>query len=261
MIIIKAHDFAFVHIPKCAGSTVRQQLRARDDLNERFYYTIQIPDFAKINGNHIQLSVLKTYFPDDFKALRAVTSYAISRNPLDRFISGVAQHVRDAGEDPGSMRPAEILRRAQDISAALRMPAQDHVIAHTIFLPQVDYVYLGGEKIVDHVYTIEDMDAFFDRLETQHDLHLIRDKKWNPTVTYRVPAMSGRAQSLNKIAQKYLPMKAYVSLRALGTRVLTTPGAPKMEQILREDAGIRDFVADHYASDWQFYRDAKAAQS
>ncbi|MFT6073168.1 MAG: hypothetical protein ACI80I_003225 [Akkermansiaceae bacterium] len=261
MIINKVHDFGFVHIPKCAGSTVRQQLRDRDDLNERFYHTIQVPDFTKINGNHTQLSVLKQYFPDDFDALRAVTSYAITRDPLERFVSSVAQYLRSTGVDPGSMRPAEILQNTRDIITALRAPAQDHVIRHTIFFPQVDYVYLEGEKIVDHVYTIEHMDAFFDRLETQHDLHLIRDKKWNPTVTYRMPAMSGRVQSAKKLAQKYLPMKAYVSLREVGLRMLTTPGAPKLEQTLHNDAGVRAFVAEHYAADWQLYRDTKAVLS
>lgn len=258
MIINKAHNFGFVHIPKCAGSTVRQQLRDQDDLGGRFYHTIKVPGFAKINGNHTQLKVLKTHFPGAFAALQEVTSYAITRDPLDRFISSVSQYLRSAGKDPGAMRKTEILAEVHRLMAALSAPSDQHVIAHTIFFRQTDYVFCDGERIIDHLYPIERLDRFFDRLATQHDLHLIRDKKWNPTVTYRVPAMRGRIEACKKVAQKYLPMKAYVALRDWSARMLTTEGATELEQVFRESLDVCTFVAEHYAQDARLHRAAQA---
>ena len=91
MIINRQHDFGFVHIAKCAGSTIRQQLRGIDDAQGRFYRSIEHPVLGWINGNHIPLSVLQEHFPQDLAALRAVRSYTLTRDPMDRFISGVSQ--------------------------------------------------------------------------------------------------------------------------------------------------------------------------
>ncbi len=184
MIISAAHDFGFVHIPKCAGSTIRQQLRDKDDLGGKFYHTMTLPDLGQINGNHVLLSVLERYFPDDLARLRAVTSYAILRDPGDRFRSAVAQFLRARVREPGELSEAEIRAETDGIIAALRDDPDQRVARNTIFYRQADYIYLHGEKVIDHVYTMKNMDALFDRLASQHGLDLERDQVWNPTVTF-----------------------------------------------------------------------------
>lgn len=261
MIINKAHDFGFVHIPKCAGSTIRQQLRAQDDLKEKFYYSITLPGLGRINGNHVRLPVLEAYFPDDLEALRAVTSYAITREPMERFLSGVSQYLRARGDEPAELSENELQRVTAEIIQRLTADATKDDFDLTVFFPQVDYVFLNGERVVNHLYTMENIDQLFDAIETRHNLTLLRDKVWNPTVTYKIPQMSGGLKRLKDVAQRYLPMKAYVALRELGIRTLTTKGVPKLHDTLSSDAQVRAFVSEHYAQDAQLYREACKQQN
>jgi hypothetical protein len=253
MIINKTHNFGFIHIPKCAGSTIRQQLRDRDDLGGRFYHTMTLPDLGRINGNHVPLNVLAAHFPEELAALRAVTSYAILRDPMDRFVSGISQYLRAHVREPAEMTPVEIATQTSRIIEAIRRDTGQTEIRNTIFYRQYTYVELEGERVIDHLFAMPDMAALFDRIETQHGLVLIRDKVWNPTVTYRVPQMSGPLKRLKTLAQRHLPMKTYVALREVGMQAFTTKGVAKLSTQLEGSAEVQAFVAEHYRADAELY--------
>jgi hypothetical protein len=259
MILSRAHDFGFVHIGKCAGSTIRQQLREIDDLGGRFYHTMQVEGLGRINGNHVPLRWLADHFPDDFAALRAVQSYTITREPMDRFISSLAQRIRAQGREPGDMSPREIRAEAETVMAdlgAVRSGFPPSI--YTIFYRQIDYVRLDGEQILTRVFPMENLDALFDLLESRHGLSLIRDKVWNPTVTYRHPALSGPLKRIKDTAKALLPMKSYVALRELGVKAFTTKGAPKLTETLMGSAAVTAFVADYYREDAALHAAARA---
>ncbi len=253
MIINKAHDFGFVHIPKCAGSTIRQQLRDLDDMGGRFYHTMTLPDLGKINANHILLSVLDRHFPEDLARLRDVTSYAILREPMDRFKSAVAQHLRAHVREAAEMSEPEIRTETDKIIDALRDDPDQKVIRNTIFYRQSDYVFLHGERIIDHLYPMDDMGPLFDRIARVHGLTIERDRVWNPTVTYRLPGSSGGLKRIKDRARKVLPTRTYAAVRDLGIKVFTTKGVPKLDSVLDGSSTVRDFVAEHYAGDIALY--------
>ncbi|MBW4710793.1 hypothetical protein KX928_23630 [Roseobacter sp. YSTF-M11] len=259
MIINKAHDFGFVHIPKCAGSTIRQQLRDKDDAQGKFYHTMTIPELGKVNANHLPLAVLAAHFPQDFEALRAVTSYAIARAPMERFISSMAQYLRRDDQNPAEMSAAEIRKRTLAVIAELSASGAAPEMRHTIFLRQAGYVFLQGEKIIDHVYPMTRMEALFDRIETQHGFDLIRDTVWNPTVTYRFPLISRPLKSLKETAQKLLPVKTYASVRDLGFRLFTTRGVAALNDTLLNMSEVTAFVQDYYGEDKKLYQEALRA--
>ncbi|MEM7508237.1 MAG: sulfotransferase family 2 domain-containing protein [Pseudomonadota bacterium] len=265
MIINAAHDFGFVHIPKCAGSTIRQQLRGMDDLDERFFRSLEHPDLGKINANHLPLDILDRFYPEDLSALRSVTSYTLVRDPMDRFLSGVAQYVRGGGNDPGErmepgqMTPQTALRIAGTIMDHMQetQGLTDH--RHTLFMRQAAYVRLHGTQVIDHVYPVEAINDLMDRLDHQHGLTLERDQVWNPTVTYRVPAMAGGLKRVKDVARKALPLSAYARMRNLGVKLFTTKGAPALTETLRNDDKVQRFVNSFYAEDAEIYRAAQAA--
>lgn len=259
MIISKAHDFGFVHIAKCAGSTIRHQLRDKDDLDGRFYRTMEHETLGHINANHLPLHVLDEHFPAELAALRDVTSYTVLRAPMDRFISGVSQYVRDGGQEPGDLSPSEIRSAAHGIIDYMESAPDLPDLRHTLFARQALYVMLDGERVVDHTFPMEPLSLLFDKLEQDHDLHLIRDKVWNPTVTYRVPAMAGPLKSAKDLAQKVLPIGAYARLRDLVVSVATTKGVPKLNETLEEDSRVQGFLAEFYAEDGELFAAAEAA--
>ncbi|GHF71700.1 sulfotransferase family 2 domain-containing protein [Seohaeicola zhoushanensis] len=260
MIINAAHDFGFVHIPKCAGSTIRQQLREQDDLGGKFYHTMTLPEIGRINGNHVPLYLLDSHFPDDMARLRAVTSYAIVREPLDRFVSAVAQYMRSHISEPAELTTDQILAETDRIISSVQADSEQREIRNTIFFRQVDYVYLGDEKIIDHVYAMEHLKALIARIAERHGLELRGDSTWNPTVTYRVSGLSQTLKRLNSMSRQVLPQTAYVALRDLGIRTLTKKGVPALETALRQSREVRAFVAEHYAADYELHRKAAATQ-
>jgi hypothetical protein len=249
MIVSAEHDFSFVHIPKCAGSTIRHPLRDKDDFDGRFYRSIEHPDLGLINGNHIPLDVLRTHFPDAFEALRRVTSYTITRDPMKRFVSGIAQHIRDGGGEPAGMDDAEILALAHGVIDYMQALEGMPDFRHTLFIRQESYIRIGRTRIIDHVFAMERMDAVFDVLERRHDLHLNRDSVWNPTVTYRFPKHADKLKAAKDMARRILPVGAYARLRDVSIGVLTTRGVSNLNETIENDPKVQEFVRSYYAAD------------
>ena len=130
--------------------------------------------------------------------------------------------------------------------------------AHILFARQVDYVDLDGARVIDEVFAMEDIDRLFDVMQERHGLVLIRDAVWNPTVSYRIPAMAGGLNRAKKLAQRLLPLKAYVAVRDLGVRALTTKGVPKLNETLLGSDHVKSFVADFYAGDRALHAAARS---
>ena len=258
MIVSSEHNFGFVHIPKCAGSTIRQPLRAKDDFDGRFYRSIDHPELGLVNGNHLPLDVLRTYFPEAFEALKGVTSYTVTRAPMDRFISGVAQLIRDRGGEPGALETDALRAAAHGAIDHMEACSGRPDFAHTLFVRQTDYVFLDGARVVTHVYPMNRMDALFDALDRDHGLVLARDTVWNPTVTYRFPALTDRLKAAKDVAKRMLPVGAYTRVRDIGVGLLTTKGAPTLTETLSGDGRVQDFVAGYYAEDARLHETALA---
>jgi hypothetical protein len=257
MIISQSHNFGFVHIAKCAGSTIRQQLRDKDDLGGRFYKTMTLPGLGRINANHLSLQMLRDHFPEELAQLKAVTSYTLTRDPMGRFVSGISQLMRDRGMDPGTASHDDVLIQARGVMVYLNALDGFPDLEHILFARQIDYVMLEGEKIVSHVCAMEDIDALFDVMATRHDLHLMKDTVWNPTVTYKVPALSDILNRAKWFAQKVLPLRGYVALRDFAAKKLTTKGAPQLSETLRGSVEISDFVERYYANDRALHAQAQ----
>lgn len=254
MIITRAHDFGFVHIPKCAGSSIRNQLRDKDDLDQRFYQTMVVPGVGRINANHIPLAFLERHFADEWAQLCAVTRYTVVRAPHDRFHSAVAQYLRAYHGEPGEMNTKDITAHTREIIAAIQADPHMADIRNTIFMPQVDFIYLRGERQIDHVFAMENLDPFFDRLETQHGLVLERDQVWNASVTFRVPGSGGLINRAKDSARRMLPTQLYARLRDAALPVLATKGVPRLTDTLEQMPQVQAFVDSFYAADIALYR-------
>lgn len=260
MIINRQRNFGFVHIPKCAGSTIRHQLRPFDDADGRFYRSIEHPVLGRINGNHIPLAVLAEHFPEDFAALTTVQAYAITRDPVARFRSSLAQWLRDDGREPAETEPAAILSAAEAVVGYLESDPAIIDARHILFARQVDFTDLDGRRIVSGLYPLDRLGDFFDVLAKRHDLRLNRESVWNPTVTYKVPKAAAKGlKSAKDLARALLPTGAYAALRDLGVRLFTIRGAPGLDQALERSSRIGDFIAAYYHDDFRLHQAALAA--
>ena len=95
MIISDTHKFIFIHVPKCAGTSIRQSLYKYDTRNNFFWNYVPIAPASEEEGEpllvdkgHMTLGVWRSLYPDAYSLINEYTVFSISRNPISRLLSG-----------------------------------------------------------------------------------------------------------------------------------------------------------------------------
>ena len=115
MIISDRNKFVFIHIPKCAGTSVRSRIEHLDD--RRGAYSSRLdehPELGLLNYVHIPLSTLRDHFPHEYECVKAYRSLAIMRNPAERFVSSVSQYCNRYSDVEMRNHSIKTLRRQVD---------------------------------------------------------------------------------------------------------------------------------------------------
>ena len=93
MIISDRNKFVFIHIPKCAGTSVRSRIEHLDDRNGAYSSRLdKHPELGLLNYVHIPLQTLKDQFPNEYVCIETYRSMAVMRDPSARFVSSVSQY-------------------------------------------------------------------------------------------------------------------------------------------------------------------------
>ena len=93
MIISDRNKFVFIHIPKCAGTSVRSRIEHLDDRNGAYSSRLdEHPELGLLNYVHIPLQTLKDQFPSEYVCVETYRSMAVMRDPSSRFVSSVSQY-------------------------------------------------------------------------------------------------------------------------------------------------------------------------
>lgn len=149
MIINQAHRFVFIHIPKCGGSSIRYLFEEHNEWpHTGINAKLETPTHGIVDHHHIPLFTLRELFPDSFEQVCEFESFAIIRNPFDRFFSSVQQKMRSdlhrSNQVPRPFTETEIVREIQEVVAYLSaLPADSpHQLPHNYihFQRQVDYI-------------------------------------------------------------------------------------------------------------------------
>ena len=256
MIIDDQHRVAFVHIPKCGGTSVRRQLEALDSCQGYFYDRREHDALGPLDYCHIPLPFLAAHFPDAFDKVAAYRAFALVRDPHSRFVSATFERLalfggvrRTAATAREAMREAE---QTMDWLAG-RGPFSDPGYIH--FARQIDYVVLDGRPIVDNVYAIEDMAGFgaeIGRL-TGSPFDAGRRENTNFASPSRLLTLLHVAKPVYSRLTTWKQREAI--LKALHRWKLQTPDA--LYEAFRRNAKITDFVESYYAEDFTLYEAAK----
>jgi len=158
MIVSHAKRFIVLHIPKCAGTSFREALKGYHDDNEKFWYRRYCPYFGcEVDYAHMRLWELHALFPRVFDALASYKTLALVRNPYERFISALAQHLT-AFHPKLDYYSADkdLLREYAErfIADELRM---ERVVGNARFVHfslQTWYIMLGERRLVPQVLPI-----------------------------------------------------------------------------------------------------------
>lgn len=265
MIISDHHEFAFIHIPKCAGTNVRNRLLPYDNLNGA--HTERVEDHPVLGPTdfvHLPLYTLRDHFPAEFDKVQRYWSFAVLRDPKSRFFSAVAQRVR--------MYRGAVLRElsedqiASEISAAIadlqdrqgRLPPD---LIH--FQRQVDYVMLDGRQVIGNLYMTSEVDRLLADLaarvgiETLPETDLMSVYAENRTMVYKNHALRVLIEKLRPS-----PGSPVLSLipESVKKRIRSTVYTPSGNQFdtVAERIGVDDFIASYYADDLALVERVKA---
>jgi hypothetical protein len=249
MIIDDVHRVAFIHIPKCGGTSVGHQFRPLDSYEGRFRRPGTHPRLGPIHYSHIPLSFLRDEYPDEFEKVATYHAFAVLRDPHARFASAVCQRL----EEFGGLAPLEITtdiatREARAVMDWLRARDRFCDLEYIHFSRQTDYVRLNGRQIVGHLYPLEDLSGLAASLQTLCGLAFDPERRENTNFV----STGGLLSQLRRFKPLYSRLTTWGMrerlLHLMQHWKLHTPSS--LYDRFRRDPTISRFVEDYYAEDF-----------
>ena len=260
MIISDKHKFAFIHIPKCAGSSVRSELAQYDDMRGRFYVEGKLrvhPVLGPLDYNHITLRVLRSYFEDIYKRLQGYRVFAVCRDPYERFPSSLAQRLMMyRGATIQNLSGNEI---RFEIDQVIDYLSKEESILDPEFIhfeKQINYVEIDGKKIVNHLYCIEEIDCIAQAVGEIVGADLYFSRRVGENRYYRSPQIELIINGLKPGLSTILPKQVYKGLKKVAERKFKARYADAPHEIFKSSI-VLDFVSTYYAQDIELYEGNK----
>ena len=259
MLISDKHKFAFVHIPKSAGTTVRFALAELDERSERYFDQsrrehggLGMLDFA-----HLPLALVKQLYPDDFALLADYRSFALIRDPMARFSSSLHEYLHwNTDEKLAEVSPqrreefvAQVIEKLSSLGDS--EPVTDPALIH--FSRQSDYVELDGERIVTSVYPVKGIGAMMEEISAITGTALDHSPR-NQRMSYRFGALQSVSEGVQKGLKMILPRAVWKPIFLFAHSALTRTGIIRIEKpkpfsdLFGKD--VESFVRKFYARDF-----------
>jgi len=215
MIISDEHRFAFVHIPKCAGTSVRKGLQPIDETIGRFDHIADHPELGMVNFAHLTLAELATFFPEQYTKVAAYRSVAIVRDPIERFYSAVHQRLREfKGFNQSDITPHVLASEADHLAHPLASSTGRLDLEYVHFNRQSDYVFHEGEQIVDRVFALDRLGDAADYIAECTGVRLATDAPENQTLALRAGPFGPLVRVLRRPYAALMPISMRLRLRA-----------------------------------------------
>jgi len=253
MLLSTEFDFAFVHIPKCGGTSLRDSFRNMPGLHNPLTDARSAIPF-ETDPNHVQLCVLRDHAPGLLAHLEACTSYAVLRDPVERFPSALAQHCKMfQGTDLGDLSIPEIRELTEAAIAYLRSedPVRDRRYIH--FERQVRFTHLDGRRVVDRLFRLNDQAALVADVAATTGYRAPSLNESNAAANFRSATLQkirlGFPRPIKRLVRDHMPLAGKRAIDQLFFRPSLTQD--RLEAILTPD--VRNFIADHYAEDFKIH--------
>jgi hypothetical protein len=255
MIIDDTHRAAFVHIPKCAGTSVRRQLEQVDSYGGYFWGRRDDGPLGFVDYGHLPLFAIAKGFPAELGKLRAYRSFAVTREPHARFASAVFERLQEFHGVPKLRVNAETaLREARSVIAWLSDRGSFYDSDYIHFCRQCDYVVLDGERIIDSVFALESIEHLARALETSFKV------SFDPERRERINFASGNP--ILALLLRTKPIYSRLTTWGFRERVLLLLRRWRVQrpdalyEMLSNEAEVSRFVESYYAEDIELHRAA-----
>lgn len=254
MIISPQHHFALVHIPKCAGTSVRHQLRTTDEGHiftggPRRHDELGVIDYA-----HIPLATLRSYMPREYALLREYDSFALARDPLERFGSALRQLFWQYEKRPMTLIPVAEIRQTtlgllDKIASEIDNPSSKFIF----FARQSSFIFDQGKQVTDHVLPVSLVPQLLDYYSRRIGVVLDRDRYSNQNAKLRYKKLGKIAYAMNSYVRSRLPPEMHARIKSMVLRLIAKPTNAAQASGVLDMPEIRAFVQDKYAGDIDIY--------
>jgi hypothetical protein len=256
MIICDTHQFAFIHIPKCAGTSVRRALRSLDTTGEAFFRIVDHPVMGPVHLAHLTLADLEEHYPETFDKLLRYQSMAIVRDPLERFYSAVFQHLREFKHVPQSAFSAALVEQhAEAIVAHFEGAPSRFDLEYVHFNRQSDFIELKGQRIVRDIFAVTRMADAAMHLHRLTGVEIGDDRR-NPTTELRFAALRPMQRMLRERYARLVSAERRAQIREKMSRAGFYTQVPA-QRFFRPGGRIEDLVRDFYARDFEIFEESE----
>lgn len=268
--VAKDFNLVFLHVPKTAGLSIKQAMEGWSDemfedvladmpghveldMQSPFRGYLDHPELGSMHMDHIPLPVLRTHFPTAYKTISRAELFAVLRNPEERFLSAISQHLREFKNVGASHITDDLIRETAREMIGKVGGRGIFVDRHDIhFAPQSWFVEDPQAPLPARLFAIDRMDVL---------------ARW-------LTARTGKPIDMTTRNATVLPKSQFVPLHAVLTRLgkLVPRGlASKLRPLVlglpmyrkswsgsnfRFDSETRAFIADFYKRDFELYEAA-----
>jgi hypothetical protein len=260
MIICPTHGFVFVHIPKCAGSSVRGQIQYCDPAHISQARASSHPVLGTIDYGHIPLDQLRVHFPEHYAAVCDLDAFAVVRDPLARFGSALRQVLWQYENRPMTLIPPDELRETtlrmlDHVAAEINAPSHPFIF----FMRQERFVYDEGRQLTRGLIPLDLVPEFIGYLSRRTGVPMETGARANQNVDLRVKGAVGKlAFGVNNVLRATLPRGLHSRIKDGALKVLSTKRSAAEAAGVLDLPEVRDFVAEHYVGDIALYESVMA---
>jgi len=270
MIISDQHKYVFIHIPKCAGTSLKQHFEIYEDAwNVSGIWKRNHPEYPELgilDHAHIPLFTLKDFFKDEYEKLNSYRTFAVIRDPYKRFPSSMAQRLNmHCGTQIQYLTKKEII---QEVDSTINFLAKNSTkntqlpVEYIHFQRQVDYIYLNGNKIIDSVFTIDNLDILLDQFYEYIGCEMPsneKSKKNNQSIVFKNDILRQTIEAVRPFTQfaiNHMPKNLKEKLRSK----VYVPSAKRHADIFQSSA-VTDFIKDYYKDDIKLVEQQQSEES
>jgi len=267
MIISDKYRFAFVHIPKCAGTSVRNALDVFDEWEfAGGARRVNHPSLGYLDLTHVPLFALRQHFEAEFDKVRGYWSFAIVRNPFTRFPSSISQRLKMYSDKPIQKQSTKALKVQVDqvIRFLSAQPRQEHILPAEFihFQKQLDFIQLDGQQVLNSIYTTSQIGGLLEDIAIRVGDSFIEPsdgypERANRTIVHRSEALRILVESCRPVAGKVTRVLPEVLKQGLRSLVYV-PRDQGLANIFGSNY-VREFIADYYADDIELFESAEQA--
>jgi hypothetical protein len=252
MIISDDHRLAFVHIPKCAGVSVKQPLRQIDSTAGFYSRIADHPELGRIHYAHIVLRDLARYFPEDFRKVADYRTFAVVRDPVPRFLSALSQRMREFKQIAQSQITAERIELEAEAVIRLLEREPDRLGLELVhFNRQIDYVDLDGRRYIDDLFAIEKIGALTRYVAERTGIDVTEERK-NRSTELRFARLRPIVRALRRPYAAAIPYRWRAAMRARLVAAGVYRDVDK-QALLPRGGRIEGFVRAYYAADFELH--------